>query len=266
MICPNRRISATTRAVLDNPERGFPRVELIPAVGTCRGAARIANSGCTGTRLELFAASTTVADGRVVRESTLLEQLRVGVPKGDFFDLVASGTKGHKIAQDIRVTVVAEQPKGADVMYWQPWLSNAAPLACIAIAVTSRFPLPNPVLASVADMSTEPSRVVLSAPCRGRTPASKTSTATEVLGPNRTRRFLNRVSASRTLHLNPVQPDAFSMDALPRSVTSKAAKRVLRHSRVIRLSLNSYPALNTSNSDHTELYHVWTVATGGHFA
>lgn len=263
---PNRSIPAIPRTVFDDTERSLPRVELVPTMGTRRCAARIANSGCTGTRLELVTTGTTVTNGRMVGESTLLKQFTVGSPKGNLFDLVTGRAKGHKVTQAIGFTVVAEQAERAGMVYRQSRSNNAATLARIAITLTRRLTLPAPVLAPVADMTAKPSRVVLAAPRRGRTPLSKAGTATEVVGLNRTRRFLNRVPTSRTLHLDPVQSCAFSMGTLPRSVTSKTTKRLLRHGHVIRLSLNSNPALNTSNSDHTELYHVWTVANGGHFA
>lgn len=263
---PDRRIPAGTRAVFDGTEGSFPRVELAAAVGAGRCAAVIANEGCPGARCKLITTGATATNRRVVRETTLLKQFRIGFPERNFFGFVACGTERYEVTQDIGVSVVAEQAERPDVVDRQSWSSHAASLARIAVTLTRYLALPDPILSAIADMATEPSGVVFATPSRRRTPLSKASATTEVARLDRTRHFLNRVSAGCAHHLNPVRPNALAMDTLPCSVTSKPTNRVLRHRSVIGLSLNRSPALNTSNSNHAQLYHVWTIDNGGHFA
>ncbi len=263
---PDRRIPAGTRAVFDGTEGSFPRVELAAAVSAGRCAAVIANESCPGSRRKLFTAGTAVTNRRTVREATVPKKFGVGLPKVSLFAAVTGRTERYEVVQNIGIPVVAKQAERSDVMDRKTWLRSAAPLACVVVSPSRCSTLPDPVLASIANVTTKPSRVVFAAPRRGCAPLSEARTVTEVVRLDGAGHLLNRTTAGRTGNLHSVQPYTFSVNPLPRSVASKPTKRVFGHDNVIRLSLNSDPALNTSNSDHTKLYHVWPVANGGHFA
>lgn len=262
----DRRIPASTRAVFDGTEGSLPRVELAAAVGAGRCAAVIANEGRPGARRKLITTGAAVTNRRTVRKAAVLKQFGVGLPKVSLFAAVTGRTERYEVAQNIGIPVVAEQAERSDVMDGQSWLRSATSLACVVVSLSRCPTLPDPVLAPIADVTTEPSGVVLAAPFRRCRPLSEADATTEVARLDGTGHFLNRATTGRTCNLNPVQPYTFSVNTLPCSVASKPTKRVFGHGSVVRLSLNSGPTLNTFDRNHTQLYHVWAITSGGHFA